>query len=204
MWWLQLLGTGSIGSLLTILINKHFKQKENEKRIKEANNRKILHQLYFPLYFYFVILIKCLSEIQKYLTTILEQPEDDLKIDSAILKKINSIMQYHVRAKEVNEKIFFLLSENFGYLNKDDDIGIIQYIELSERVVNIEWSNINKKSQVEGLVTAYKIIIKLLENIKGRAYISICEYRHYLGFETFDESIERLRPLIKKSSENDE
>lgn len=203
MWWLQLLGTGSIGSLLTILINKHFKQKEDEKRKKESDHKKSLHQLYSPLYFYLVILIKCLSEIQKYLTNILEQPEDDLKIDSAISKKISSIMQYHVRAREVNEKIFFLLSENFGYLHKDDDIGIIQYVELSERIANIEWSDVKKKTQVEGLVTAYKIIIKLLENIKGRAYISVCEYRHYLGFETFDESVERLEPLIKKASESD-
>lgn len=194
MWWLQILGSGSIGSLITILLNFHFKRKNDEKKKQEDKYEKSLHQLYSPLYLYLVILIKCLSEILNHLKTSWDQTDTEIKI------KINLIKQYHVRVQEINEKVFLLLGEKFGYLHNGDDLGLIQYLEFSEKINNIEWSNVKKIKQVEGLITAYEMIIKLLDNIKYRSYVSVCENRYYLGFESFDESIERLGPLIKKTT----
>lgn len=104
-------------------------------------------------------------------------------------------MCYYNRTQEINEKILLLVVENFGYINGNDEIGLIQYIELSEKIKSIKLSNVTRRDQIENFIIAYEMIIELLEDIKNRCHVSVRELKYNLGFESFEESLERLAPL---------
>jgi len=197
--WFQLLGGGSIGSLITLLIKNHFDHKKEENRKREVNFEFRLHKLYSPLYLYLVVLMKCLSEILNYLNASIKDSKSESNTDLDISNNINSIVNYHNRIQVINEKILLLVAGNFGYLSSGDEGGIIQYIEFSEKIRNIKWVKVKRRCQIEAFITAYEMIIKSLNNIKSRCYVSICESKVNLETMSFEESLEILAPLIKEA-----
>lgn len=185
-----------IGSLITICIKFFIDNHRLEKIRKEEINKYRLHKAYSPLYLYASLNLEYSEDILRLLEEIKKGINDNQPIQDVYKNKIKFITHNQEKLAFYNEKIIKILSEFFGYVHAEDELSIVQYLTLSEKILRRDWCNPISVVKVDAMHTCFEAICYLLNIIKSRTHLSTCEIKNNLDLISLHSALETLTPTI--------
>ncbi|MBI2785576.1 MAG: hypothetical protein HYX60_04420 [Legionella longbeachae] len=198
----QWINGGLLGSLVTLCIGLYIDYRRQEKKKSLYISEQRLHHTYSPIYFYTTLNFQYAEEIFEDLSEI-QKKINKSGPDADVSKQYNSIESSLKNLQIYTDKIVESLVNNFSYLKTDDELCIIQYLTLCQRIQNISLPLPPSQVRINSLVTVFKGLCFILNIVKSRFNVTSHEARVDLNIISFSESVEKLRSDIAEYSMNE-